>query len=200
MNILKHPNLWFTSDYHIYHENILTLGKGRPFSSTEEMHAAIADRHNAVVRPGDIVYNLGDFALKIQWEEAYRFRQRLVGNQYFIEGNHDSVAREMVRNHPDCFVWYRHLETIRPKIDGIPPITMCHYAMRTWPGSHKGNWQLYGHSHNMLKEEPNWLSFDVGVDCWDFSPVSIEEVRKKMKSKMPAWEAWKATLPEGRVE
>jgi hypothetical protein len=40
----------------------------------------------------------------------------------------------------------------------------------------------------------------VGVDCWDFAPVSIEEVRKKMQSKMPAWEAWKATLPEGRVE
>jgi len=78
MHLLSKPNIFFTSDYHIYHEKILLLGKGRPFANVEEMHAAIADRHNAVVRPGDKVYNFGDFALKCTWEQAYAFRQRLV--------------------------------------------------------------------------------------------------------------------------
>jgi calcineurin-like phosphoesterase family protein len=165
------------------------------------MHAVIADRHNAVVRPGDLVYNLGDFALKIKWEEAYRFRQRLMGNIYFIRGNHDSVAEEMLRHEPHAFVWMRDLETIKPKIDDIPQITLCHYAMRTWPGSFRGSWELYGHSHGMLPEDPHLLSFDIGVDCWDFAPVSIEQVKQKMAKKMPAWLEYKESLrATGRAE
>jgi calcineurin-like phosphoesterase family protein len=181
--------------------SILTLGKGRPFSSLEEMHAAIADRHNALVRPGDIVYYLGDFALKCRWEDAQAFRRRLLGNFYFILGNHDTVAKELYRHDPRSFVWQKDLETIKPKIEGIPPITLCHYALRVWPGSHKGHWSLYGHSHGMLPELPNLLAFDCGVDSWNFTPVSIEQVAEKMKSKMPAFEAYKESLKgTGRVE
>jgi len=167
------------------------------------MHAAIADRHNAIVRPGDLVYNLGDFGLKIKWDELLQFRRRLTGNIYFIRGNHDSVTDEMFRRAPDAFVWVRKLETIKPKIDSIPPITLCHYAMRTWPGSHKGTYQLYGHSHGMLPELPNLLAFDVGVDIpeWNFSPVSIEQVQGKMRRKLPAWEAYRESLKDSkRVE
>ncbi len=193
-------NIWFTSDYHIGHWNILTLGKGRPFANLEEMHAAIADRHNAVVRAGDLIYNLGDFGLKIKWDELLRFRRRLMGNIYFVSGNHDSVTKEMFRHVPDAFVWMKKLETIKPKIEGVPPITLCHYALRTWPGSHKGHYALYGHSHGMLPEDRS-LSFDIGVDCWDFAPVSIEQVQQKMKAKLPAWEAYKESLKHsGRAE
>lgn len=194
------PNLFFTSDYHAFHWNILSLGKGRPFSSIEEMHAVIADRHNAVVKPGDLVYFLGDFALKTKWQQALNFRKRLVGNFYFILGNHDSVAKEIFRQAPDAFVWMKDLKTIKPKIDGIPPITLCHYALRTFPGSHKGHWALYGHSHGMLPEDHS-LSFDVGIDCHDFSPVSIEQIAAKMKKKIPAWEKFKEGLKgSGRAE
>ena len=153
-----------------------------------------------MVRPGDLVYNLGDFALKVGWEAALAFRRRLLGNQYLLTGNHDSVVKEMVRRAPDAFVWVKQLESIKPKIDGVPPITMCHYAMRVWPGSHKGHYMLYGHSHGMLPED-HTLSFDVGVDCWNFTPVSIEQVVEKMKKKMPAWLEWKASLEgTGRAE
>jgi calcineurin-like phosphoesterase family protein len=206
MNILTKPNVWFTSDYHIFHVNILRLGDGRPFADVGEMHAAIADRHNAVVKPGDRVFNLGDFALKCTWEQAYVFRQRLVGQQHFLFGNHDNVAWEMIRNVPDCFVrsWgdpdSPGAHVLRLKGYDVPKITLCHFAMRTFPSSHKGGWQLYGHSHSQLPEEPTWLAFDIGVDCWDYRPVSIEEVAQKMKAKIPAWEKWRATLPEGRME
>jgi calcineurin-like phosphoesterase family protein len=205
MNILTKPNVWFTSDYHIYHENILKLGKGRPFSCVEEMHAVIADRHNAVVRPGDKVYNFGDFALKCTWEQAYAFRQRLLGQQHFLFGNHDHVADEMIKNNPGCFVWAKGdpdsggMHHLKLKGYDVPKITICHYAMQTWPGSYGGAWQLYGHSHGMLADSI-LLRFDCGVDCWDFTPVSIEQVAQKMKPKVAAWEAWKATLPEGIVE
>jgi calcineurin-like phosphoesterase family protein len=185
------PNIFFfTSDFHLGHFNILTLGRGRPFSNIDEMNEAIIDRHNAVVRPGDLVYNLGDFALKIPQNEAINYRRRLAGNHYLITGNHDSIAKSM----PGSFVWTKQLERIKPAIDGIPPITLCHYAMRVWHGSHQGTWQIYGHSHGHLPELPGLLAFDVGVDCWDFAPVSIEQVAAKMKAKMPEYEAYRESL------
>jgi calcineurin-like phosphoesterase family protein len=206
MNILTKPNIFFTADYHIYHENILKLGKGRPFANVEEMHAAIADRHNAVVRPGDRVFNLGDFALKCTWEQAYAFRQRLVGEQHFTFGNHDHVAWEMIQHVPNVFRWYKGdpdspgAYVLKLKGYDVPKISIGHFKMCTFTSSHAGSWNLYGHSHGQLPEEPRWLSFDIGVDVWDFTPVSIEQVAQKIKAMMPAHEAWLATLPEGRIE
>jgi calcineurin-like phosphoesterase family protein len=55
--------------------------------------------------------------------------------------------------------------------------------MKVWNGSHKGDWQLYGHSHGTLPDDPNALSCDVGVDCWNYFPVSMEQLRAKMKTK-----------------
>jgi hypothetical protein len=53
----------------------------------------------------------------------------------------------------------------------------------------------------MLPEIDNMLSFDVGVDCWNFTPVSIEQVAAKMKTKLPVWEAYHASLKNtGRAE
>lgn len=205
-HVMSLPNIFFTSDYHLYHEKILILGKGRPFANVDEMNAAIADRHNEVVRPNDRVFNLGDYALKCQWEDAYRQRQRYIGQQHFLFGNHDNVAWEMIRNVPNCFVWAKGdpdspgSYVLRLKNYGVPKITLCHFAMRTFTSSHKGSWNLYGHSHNQLPEEDRWLGFDVGVDCWDYRPVSIEEVAQKMKTKQAAYDAWRATLPEGRME
>jgi calcineurin-like phosphoesterase family protein len=40
-----------------------------------------------------------------------------------------------------------------------------------------------GHSHGTLPDLETSRSFDVGVDCWDFYPVSYEEVAAKMASK-----------------
>jgi calcineurin-like phosphoesterase family protein len=48
--------------------------------------------------------------------------------------------------------------------------------MRTWPASHMGSWQLYGHSHGKLP--PIGFQLDVGVDSWEFYPVSWEEVKE----------------------
>jgi hypothetical protein len=52
---------------------------------------------------------------------------------------------------------------------------LCHYALRTWNGSHRGALRLYGHSHGGLAGDSQ--SVDVGVDCWDFRPVTLDEIR-----------------------
>ena len=61
--------IWFTSDFHFGHFNIIRYCN-RPFASTEEMDALIADRMNAHVKPNDTLYFLGTFA----WAALKRWR------------------------------------------------------------------------------------------------------------------------------
>ena len=171
------------------------------FSTVEEMNETIISHHNERVRKGDLVYDLGDFAIKTTEEVALSCLKRMNGQRYQFEGNHDQIATKLAKK--GAFIWYRQLEELnldQPYFEKKQKIVLCHYAMRTWHNSYKGGWQLYGHSHGMLPED-HTLSFDVGVDCWDFYPVSIEEVKVKMATKIPAWEAYKESLQgSGRVE
>jgi calcineurin-like phosphoesterase family protein len=50
--------------------------------------------------------------------------------------------------------------------------------MRVWERSDHGSWHLFGHTHGKLKGIGK--SFDVGVDCTDFEPLSLDKVAEKM--------------------
>ena len=81
-------NIWFTSDTHFGHKNILIYeSDARPFETLEEMHEVLIDRWNSVVRDGDTVYHLGDFAFGQQWVSI---AERLKGRKKLIMGNHDT--------------------------------------------------------------------------------------------------------------
>lgn len=138
---------------------------------------------------------LGDmFWRTISKEKALSIMLRLNGQKYYIRGNHEE-ALDRDKKLQNQFIWIRDLETIHPT--GYPYIVLCHYAMRVWNKSHNGSWQLYGHSHNELEINPekNLLSFDVGVDSWNYYPVSIEQVSAKMKERLDSRTA-KVVCPE----
>jgi len=198
------PNLWVTADWHLGYRYFITTKK-RPFSSVEEMNEAYIANHNAVVKKGDLVYVLGDLYLQMKLEQCVEIQKRLNGNFYVIQGNHDGIAVQMMKKH-NSFVWIRQLEEIKigqPWFDDKSKkmVTLCHYAMRTWRNSCYNSYHLYGHSHGMLPDEPHLLSMDVGVDCNNFYPVSIEQVIQRMESKMPTrLEYLESLKSSGRVE
>lgn len=169
-------NYWFTSDTHFNHANIIKYCK-RPFKDTVEMNEAIIFNWNAVVQPNDMIYHLGDFCFA---KEDYMFDSylnRLKGTIIFIKGNHDHIAW---RNRHKFYASHDSYHEI--EIDG-ENITLCHYAMRVWNRSHHGAWHLYGHSHGSLPDDPNSLSFDCGVDCFNFKPINFEEIGPIMAKK-----------------
>ena len=45
------------------------------------------------------------------------------------------------------------------------------------------NVHLFGHSHSTLPDDPNSLSCDVGVDAWNYAPVSFEQLQEVMAKK-----------------
>lgn len=176
-------NIFFTSDEHYQSPSIIRICN-RPFSSVEEMDETMIDRHNEVVRAGDLVYHNGDIYLGKRTgankglEEARSLFARLNGQHYLVLGNHDELARQMTG-----FIWQKDLARLRSKglPEGVPDIVLCHYALRSWEKRLYGSWHLYGHSHGNLPEDGS-PSFDVGVDCWDYRPVSIDQVSEKMQT------------------
>lgn len=165
-------NIFFTSDTHYGHTKVIEY-VGRPFADTQKMDEAMIARWNAVVRPGDLVYHLGDFSLT-RPDKAVEIARRLTGNKYLVFGNHDKQLRKDV-GFIGCWIWSRDLAQIEV---GDQKITLCHYAMRAWNQSHRGAWQLFGHSHGNLTVTGR--SADVGVDCWNYTPVAFEELKQYM--------------------
>jgi len=163
--------IYFTSDMHLGHKNIIKYSD-RPFKSVEEMDTEIINRFNSVVKSDDTVYDLGDLCLSNFNVYKYRFNGTLIR----IKGSHDRDIKEprmMVVTPENLFDEYRNPISI----------TLCHYAMRSWERSHYATWHLYGHHHGKLP--PYGLSFDVGVDCWNFYPVSLDQVKEKMATLKP---------------
>ena len=162
--------IFFCADHHINHSNIIRYCD-RPFADVEEMNEALVERHNQKVKPGDQVYILGDFALA----DPEKWTRRLNGAKYLIKGNHDKFGNKYLQY---GFGWVK--DTYELKVDGLS-IWLAHYAHLTWPKRHYGAWHLFGHSHGKIITKGN--STDVGVDCWGFYPVSLEELREHFRLK-----------------
>ena len=69
---------WFTSDTHFGHANIMKYCN-RPFASVTEMDETLIANWNAVVRNGDTVFHLGDFAFCRETNAVERLLKRLNG-------------------------------------------------------------------------------------------------------------------------
>lgn len=174
--------IYFTSDLHINHTNVLKYCS-RPWQNVEEMNNGLVDRWNARVRPDDEVYILGDVALS-RPEVIIPYLKRMMGTKYLIEGNHD---RKNLKNDEfrSQFAWVRPMYELVVPDTPSQMIVLCHFAMRVWNKSHRGSWQLYGHSHASLPDDPNSLSMDVGVDVpvCNYAPISYHEIKAIMKNK-----------------
>lgn len=163
--------IFFASDHHFDHANIITYC-ARPFSCTEEMNEVLIDNHNKYVKPGDIVYLLGDLSFDIKGvKEILRV---LNGIKYFLPGNHDKFK-----------VTDLHINLLRSihdtTIENIP-VTFCHYPMLSWNKSFHGAFHLHGHTHGTIPFNPNVRRLDVGVDCHNYSPISWEVIKEKLSN------------------
>ncbi len=178
----KMQNIFFTSDHHFGHTNIIKFCD-RPFDTVEEMNEVMIKNWNSKIKQGDNVYHLGDFALTKKKEVLSDIIDQLNGNIFLISGNHEGAAKSL----PNKFQWIKDYYELKVKDEdaagGVQRIILFHYAMRVWRHDYRGSWQLYGHSHGNLPDKEDRLAFDVGVDSHDFMPLSYEEVKVIMGEK-----------------
>ena len=60
-------------------------------------------------------------------------------------------------------------------LDGVF-LVLCHYPFRRWRRIDKGSFDLHGHCHGRLAPQPRQV--DVGVDVWDFRPVTLAQIHE----------------------
>ncbi len=170
---------FFTSDTHFDDEFAMEYFN-RPFKSVDEMNAVMVERWNHVVADDDLVYHLGDFTPQ-DLSHFTKWTHQLRGSIRILPGNmdrlwlQDFVASAKVLVIPPLIsLAFEKVGTIgQPQV-----IVLCHYSMQVWERSNHGAWHLFGHTHGKLKGIGK--SFDVGVDCTDFVPLSLDQVAKKM--------------------
>ena len=158
--------IFFTSDTHFGHGGALGLYR-RPFASVAAMNEGLVERWNETVGPDDVVWHLGDFAIRQRPTVVADLLARLNGRKHLVAGNNDPQETRELEG------WGSVQSYIEMEVDRVS-LVLCHYPFRSWHGMGKGWVNLHGHSHGKLK--PQSRQFDVGVDVWGFRPVMLDEI------------------------
>lgn len=166
---------YWIGDTHFGHHNIIRYCN-RPFKNVNEMDQAMITNWNSVVKNGDEVHHVGDFCYGRGTDVAYarNIVSQLAGRIHLYLGNHDKLALQ-IKNQFASIQHYNEIE-----VEG-QRMVIFHYGMRTWHHDLKGVWHLYGHSHGHLP--PMGKSVDVGVDTWNFTPISFSQLKEFMDKR-----------------
>lgn len=173
-------NIYFVSDNHYFHKNILTYCRDTRLGETvEEMNSLMVDAHNSVVRQEDTVYFLGDFSFGTV-EQTKTVLDYLNGKKHLIYGNHDQVIRNssMLQSSFESVQDYKRIKI------GKRFVMLFHFPIREWDMRHHGHYHLYGHMHGRLEDQPNGRSMDVGIDTrFNMTPWSWDEIDAILKER-----------------
>lgn len=176
--------IWFTSDTHLGHGNIIKYCN-RPFLGEEDK--AEFERCGESWHEGDWKgraasrWRMSREAVELMDNTLIDAINANVGTNdtlwhvgdFAMPGKHD-LARKCreYRERINCkhinIVWGNHdrrrdmaglfereYDLVKVAVDGQKAkIVLCHYALAVWDESHRGAWHLYGHSHGMVE---GWL-------------------------------------------
>lgn len=169
--------IYFTSDLHLNHTNILKYEPiSRPFATVEEMNEAIISNWNSVVTPEDTVYVLGDLAMG-QVDKCVEYIKRLNGKIILIRGNHDTPKRIAlfeslgIEVHDIYYLPYKGRFFI-----------LCHFPiaseefMEMVVNDNSEVVNLYGHVHSNAPKGYVKGTYHVGVDTNNLTPISIQQI------------------------
>lgn len=180
--------IYFSSDHHFWHNNILKYCN-RPFETVEEMNQALIDNWNSVVGPDDHVYHLGDFCFgNVEKWNTVLAPGVLNGHIHLILGNHDP---DRIFREGTMFERFDSIDFQKILIIEGWTVILNHFPFLSFSNNldHKVL-QLFGHIHsgpegrgNVLPEgyKVQWNQYDVGVDNNWYSPISWAQVKERMR-------------------
>jgi calcineurin-like phosphoesterase family protein len=179
-----------------YEESLLT-------PDVEAMNRALRDNYNDVVADDDEVWFVGDIAMGRQQTTVPFFKQ-FKGRKILIPGNHDAC-------HPMWGKYKKFIPLYKEAGFEIMPlqvmthiaghsVRVCHFPWwedfvhNTRDGhAHKvdkfsglrpendGAWLVHGHTHSPERVTKD-RQIHVGVDAWDYMPVSEDQIAEIISS------------------
>lgn len=162
---------FYTADHHFGHKNIIKHAQ-RPFKDIREHDDTIIKKYKERVTNEDIVFFIGDFAMASGSHNTSYYEailNKLPGTKHLILGNHDELK-------PFTYVKigftsvHTSLEYNGFILNHDPAVSII-LPNRTW---------LCGHVHTLFKQCKNVIN--VGVDQWDFYPVSEKEINEVLRT------------------
>ena len=189
-------SIFFTSDLHLQHENLLRFSKPRPYQTIQEHDQGIIDNWNSVVKDNDTVYVLGDVSLHTNYDLLDIQLKQLNGHKHLILGNHDK-PKEHAR-YLNSGIW----ESMRDyaKINLLAEyghnyeVILFHYPIMEFDhafsmkSGRKFAIQLYGHIHNTtnydeIYKKLGFRAAHVGLDTANkypntkpYTPIKFEDI------------------------
>lgn len=162
--------IYFTSDQHFGHANIIKYCN-RPFENHQQMDKEIIKRYNSKVTNDDIVYFLGDLTLH-KHDIVGNLLKNLKGNKILILGNHDSLK-------PFDYIdlGFTTVHTALEISTTSGNFILVHDPAISQVDRSKQF--LCGHIHDLFKSQKNCIN--VGVDVWNFYPVSLENLDQHIR-------------------
>ena len=165
-------NIFIVSDTHFGHEKTCTVFKRedgsplRPFANADEMNEEMIKRWNDIVKPHDKVYHLGDVVInkKFLWVLG-----KLNGKKRLIRGNHDIFPTRVYMEYFDEIYGVRVLSDM----------ILSHIPLARDSITERFNVNVTGHLHANYINDPVYLN--VSVEHTNFTPLSIEDVRDRIK-------------------
>jgi calcineurin-like phosphoesterase family protein len=190
--------IFFTSDQHFQHANILKFGRGNGmFNNIDQHDAYIQQKWWETVTDEDDVYVLGDSAMGNIEVSLPKFAY-LPGNKLFVPGNHDHIFSGMSPNHRERYLpMYEDVgftilpETVTmtiPTSTGDTEVILSHFPYKATQHEKAEKFAknrptfenkplIHGHTHSEERfNSENKYEFHVGVDANHFTPVNISEV------------------------
>lgn len=169
---------YFTSDLHFWHKGVIEYCK-RPWATVEEMNEGLINNWNSVVDPKDEVHVAGDMFF-CGTTKIKQIMNRLNGVIHLYLGNHDWSKIKPHRGWEFGFTSVQTNGAIH--LEGFELVNISHFPYKN-EGDHTeqerftehrldnhGRWLLHGHVHQYWKIKDKQVN--VGVDVWDYKPVS----------------------------
>jgi calcineurin-like phosphoesterase family protein len=185
-------DIWFISDTHFFHENILTFKDSggkliRPeFTNVLEMNDFMVTKWNETVKPQDKVYHLGDVAVGVKDQAPLTaLVKSLHGHKRLLLGNHDHINQPAYREFEKIELWtggkFKQYNFVASHIP------LRESTMRD------GEFNVHGHLHHNVVwypypsyEEgfPDERFINVCVEHTNYTPVHLDEIRKRIESSL----------------
>ena len=164
---------FFSADHHFHHDRIIGYCK-RPFKHTREMDNTMIARYNSRVQDDDTVYFIGDL-FDLQLGKNFYIVERLVnklkGRKILILGSHDYLE-------PFKYI-EAGFESVHTSLQ-VGEFVLVHDPAVSCVN--RSMIFLCGHVHDLFRIRLN--AINIGVDAWNFFPVSEEEIQKLISQEL----------------
>lgn len=163
--------VYFSSDTHFFHKNILEYCPGRGFTDLDAMNKAIIAAHNSRVGPGDTYIHIGDFAMgqSSQWASIL---PQMNGTKLLVRGNHDGTHSKM-----QSIGFNTTCDSLR--LVGTPHGSIwCEHVPHL---KHDCDYHLCGHVHQRWETHKPRI-INVGVDVNGLMPKTLSELVSKLNA------------------